>query len=612
MNALNKFIGRFDQSKFKILNNEMSFSEYVDLCYTNPKLLRNSWQIIFDMVIEKGFYPVEEYRKTYKHYNFFDNPEYPIIGLTPTKDSLVKFIKGAAGHFGTEKRILLLHGPVGSSKSTLCRLFKREMERYSTTDAGAWYSFKWINLPTGVDGIYLKDEDECPMHEQPLKLLPPEIRKPIMEELNRALLESVPESERSEIYELRCEGELDPRCRFFMNALLKKYDGDLEKILEKHIRVIRKTFSESDRCGIATFQPKDEKNQDSTELTGDINFGRIGTFGADSDPRAFNFDGEFCFPAGAPVRMADGREKFIENVSFGDEVITVNGQGKAVIDTMSRLYSGKMVTMSVKGFPFPITMTEDHPVAVIPSRCNWRWQPDELEWKKAGELTVEDRVVIGFDKQNSVRGIIDLSDALGAKADFSVDENDIEMIRVPYTQHKNAINRYVPMSPSLARFFGLYLAEGGCYEGKKVVFHLNAKESALANEIIVLAKGLFGVSGTTRLVNERKTGRVVEFHNSNFYDVIKHYVPDNVYLKRVPPMFFAQDEQVKMSLVFGWMDGDGHYKLRKVKNKPAVRMTGVTASAGLARDMTVMALSSGMVAQLQNEKHISTRKKVML
>jgi len=294
MNSLSKFIGRFDQSKFKILNNEMSFSEYVDLCYTNPKLLRNSWQIIFDMVIEKGFYPVEEYRKTYKHYNFFDNPEYPIIGLTPTKDSLVKFIKGAAGHFGTEKRILLLHGPVGSSKSTLCRLFKREMERYSTTDAGAWYSFKWINLPTGVDGIYLKDEDECPMHEQPLKLLPPEIRKPIMEELNRALLESVPESERSEIYELRCEGELDPRCRFFMNALLKKYDGDLEKILEKHIRVIRKTFSESDRCGIATFQPKDEKNQDSTELTGDINFGRIGTFGADSDPRAFNFDGEFC------------------------------------------------------------------------------------------------------------------------------------------------------------------------------------------------------------------------------------------------------------------------------------------------------------------------------
>ena len=294
MNALKKFIGNFDQTKFKTLNSEMSFSEYIDLCYQKPRLIRNSWQIIYDMIMEKGHTTVEEYRKTYKHYAFFDNPESPIIGLTPSKDALVKFIKGAAGSFGTEKRILLLHGPVGSSKSTICRLLKRELERYSTTDAGAWYTFKWVNLPTGQDGIYVKDEDECPMHEQPLKLLPFEIRKPIIDELNRVLSESVPESERSELYTLKCEGELDPRCKFFMRELLVRYDGDLEKVLEKHIRVIRKTFNEADRVGIATFQPKDEKNQDSTELTGDINFSRISAFGSDSDPRSFNFDGEFC------------------------------------------------------------------------------------------------------------------------------------------------------------------------------------------------------------------------------------------------------------------------------------------------------------------------------
>ena len=294
MNALKKFIGNFDQTKFKTLNSEMSFSEYIDLCYQQPRLIRNSWQIIYDMIMEKGHTTVEEYRKTYKHYAFFDNPESPIIGLTPSKDALVKFIKGAAGSFGTEKRILLLHGPVGSSKSTICRLLKRELERYSTTDAGAWYTFKWVNLPTGQDGIYVKDEDECPMHEQPLKLLPFEIRKPIIDELNRVLSESVPESERSELYTLKCEGELDPRCKFFMRELLVRYDGDLEKVLEKHIRVIRKTFNEADRVGIATFQPKDEKNQDSTELTGDINFSRISAFGSDSDPRSFNFDGEFC------------------------------------------------------------------------------------------------------------------------------------------------------------------------------------------------------------------------------------------------------------------------------------------------------------------------------
>lgn len=294
MSALSKVIGKFDRNKFRILNTEMSFVQYVDECYKNPKLVRNAWQMIWDMVLSKGTYQVEEYRKTYTYYKFFDNPDNPIIGLTPTKDSLMKFIKGAAGGYGTEKRILLLHGPVGSSKSTLCRLFKRELENYSRTDEGAWYSFRWVNLPTGMDGIYTHPEDDCPMHEQPLKLLPLELRAPIMSELNEIHKDMADDKSKVDLYTLRCDGELDPRCKFFMNELLKRNDGDLEKVLENHIRVVRKVYSEADRCGIATFQPKDEKNQDSTELTGDINFRSISHFGSDSDPRSFNFDGEFC------------------------------------------------------------------------------------------------------------------------------------------------------------------------------------------------------------------------------------------------------------------------------------------------------------------------------
>ena len=70
------------------------------------------------------------------------------------------------------------------------------------------------------------------------------------------------------------------------------YKGDWSKVI-KHVRVRRLILSEKDRVGIGTFQPKDEKNQDSTELTGDINYRKIAEYGSDSDPRAFNFDGEF-------------------------------------------------------------------------------------------------------------------------------------------------------------------------------------------------------------------------------------------------------------------------------------------------------------------------------
>ena len=68
--------------------------------------------------------------------------------------------------------------------------------------------------------------------------------------------------------------------------------GDWSRVLDD-IRVRRLILAEQDRVGIGTFQPKDEKNQDSTELTGDINYRKIAEYGSDSDPRAFNFDGEF-------------------------------------------------------------------------------------------------------------------------------------------------------------------------------------------------------------------------------------------------------------------------------------------------------------------------------
>lgn len=292
MSNVSKIAKNFNVDNFKSLQEEITFEEYLDKCYKNPRLIRSSHQRIYDMIVSKGTSQFEKYRKTLIHYNFFDDQEIPIFGLEETIDSLMRFIKGAANKLGPEKRILLLHGPVGSSKSTIFRLLKRGLEKYSRTDDGAWYSFKWVNLPTGSDGIYISEEDPCPMHEEPLKLIPPELRKETIQELNDVLKSSTDEKDLSNLYRLTVDGELDPRCKFFMNYFMKKYEGDWAKIVKNHIVVTRMVYSEVDRCGIATFQPKDEKSQDSTELTGDINFAKISHFGTDSDSRCFTFDGE--------------------------------------------------------------------------------------------------------------------------------------------------------------------------------------------------------------------------------------------------------------------------------------------------------------------------------
>jgi serine protein kinase len=281
----------FDQKRYQALNWEGTWDDYLDLIYSKPKTIRTSFQMIYDMIMSHGFEMREYQKKMIPHYFFFDKSDPPIRGLEPQKAALVKFIKGAAGHYGSERRVCLLHGPVGSAKSTIARAIKRGLEDYSASDEGFWATIKWVNMPV-EDGTSIQTEELCPMHEEPLKLVPVAERKEYLAEINERLVDNTPECERTGQYDMRCVGNLCPCCKTYMNVLLKKYNGDWDKVVDKHIRVVRMTHSESDRIGIGTFQPKDEKNQDSTELTGDINYRKIAHFGKDSDARAFNFDGE--------------------------------------------------------------------------------------------------------------------------------------------------------------------------------------------------------------------------------------------------------------------------------------------------------------------------------
>ncbi len=296
---------QFDRGQFKKLNEELTFPEYLARVYDNPLPCLSAYQRIYDMILAKGVDRFQRYNRTHLRYKFFsDHQTHPIFGLERPLEELVKCIKGAAGYFGTEKRILLMHGPVGSSKSTLAAALKRGLEDYSVTDRGALYTFDWINLPTEDDkegpALELKQEAPCPMHDDPLKLIPRSLRPEVQKRLN-ARLSEMPlceedqevDKELRRIFKVRLTGELNPHDQFFMDNLLKRYNGDWGKVIEKHIRVRRVVLNEGKRVGIGTFQPKDEKNQDSTELTGDVNYMKLGQYGVDSDPRAFNFDGEF-------------------------------------------------------------------------------------------------------------------------------------------------------------------------------------------------------------------------------------------------------------------------------------------------------------------------------
>ena len=276
---------RVDSNHYREQHWEGTFFEYLDVVMENPQVVRNAFQRVYDMIMSYGAEPFVQFKHEMTRYAFFSDPidggTDAIFGLERPLMQLVDFFKSAAQGYGTEKRILLLHGPVGSSKSTIARLLKKGLENYSRTDTGKLYTYSW-RLPHKIGSDDGEQYADCPMHEEPLLLIPREARADILTAVN----EKLGDGRKIKLY-----GDVCPFCRKVMGDLMETHGGDWRKVME-HVKVRRLVLSEKDRRGIGTFQPKDEKNQDSTELTGDINYRKIAEFGSDSDPRAFNFDGE--------------------------------------------------------------------------------------------------------------------------------------------------------------------------------------------------------------------------------------------------------------------------------------------------------------------------------
>ncbi|MFT9819477.1 PrkA family serine protein kinase [Lysinibacillus sp. NPDC056185] len=223
---------------------EGTFADYLNIIKERPEVAQTAHSRVYNMVKNAG---VEE-RDGQKMYEFFGQE---IFGLETAIERLVEeYFHPAARRLDVRKRILLLMGPVSGGKSTIVTLLKRGLEQFSRTDEGAVFAIKG-----------------CPMHEDPLHLIPHHLRNEFFEE-----------------YGIRIEGSLSP-----LNTmrLEKEYDGRIENVMIERI-----TFSEDKRVGIGTFTPSDPKSQDIADLTGSIDFSTIGEFGSESDPRAYRFDGE--------------------------------------------------------------------------------------------------------------------------------------------------------------------------------------------------------------------------------------------------------------------------------------------------------------------------------
>lgn len=224
---------------------EGTFVQYLDLVRERPEIAALAHERIYRMIEAQGIEELEEGRREYKFFNS------ELFGLEDDLQTLVEeYFRPAAQRLDVRKRLLLLMGPVSGGKSTLVGLLKKGMERFSRTDAGAVYAIKG-----------------CPMQEEPLHLVPHDLRADFYRE-----------------YGVKIEGDLCPVCRMRLES---ENGGRAERM-----PVTRVLFSEANRIGIGTFAPSDPKSQDIADLTGSIDFSTISQYGSESDPRAYRFDGE--------------------------------------------------------------------------------------------------------------------------------------------------------------------------------------------------------------------------------------------------------------------------------------------------------------------------------
>lgn len=240
---------RESKNKFKF---EGTFLDYLEIVKENPDIAKLAHKRMYDIIMKKGnqvLKPEENprVRKIYgneiiKKYEFFKND---FFGIDKVLMKIVNYFYSASMKGEESRQVLYLVGPVGAGKSSLVESLKKALETSEPI-----YALKG-----------------CPMHEEPLHLVPKHLRDKFQEMLG-----------------VEIEGDLCPVCKY---RLLNDYDGKYEDF-----PVVTTNFSIRSRKGIGVVPPVDPNNQDTSILTGSVDISKMDMYSED-DPRVFSLNGAF-------------------------------------------------------------------------------------------------------------------------------------------------------------------------------------------------------------------------------------------------------------------------------------------------------------------------------
>jgi len=328
------------QRRFQTGRRLLSFQEYLELFATAPaRYGRDAARYVRDMFDFFGTYTVKRPWGECTRYKLFDlpwEPEIPhgtnnkgerapyhgrdaaLVGHEDLQGELYRVLSNFVQE-GRANRLVLMHGPNGSAKSTIAGCILRALEHYSNLDEGALYRFHWVfpsrkttrgaigfggeNATAPLGGTYAHlDETQIDarlvieLRDHPLFLIPVPERRALLQRLyeDAGIVEPPPDWLMS--------GRLSHKNQQIVEALLVSYEGSFAEVL-RHVQVERWFVSRRYRVGAVTIGPELSVDASERQITADRSLGALPT--ALQARTLFEAHGELIEASGGVLEFSD-------------------------------------------------------------------------------------------------------------------------------------------------------------------------------------------------------------------------------------------------------------------------------------------------------------------
>ncbi|MFS8069706.1 MAG: serine protein kinase PrkA, partial [Byssovorax sp.] len=335
LTELDQIAGRMER-RFQEGRRLLSFQHYLQLFAENPvRHGRDASRYVRDMFDHFGTRTVKKPWGELTRFCLFDLPwdrdesapahrahaarDAALVGQEDLQAEIYRCLENFVQE-GRANRLILLHGPNGSAKSTIAACILRALEHYSTLDEGALYRFHWVfpsrkklkgaigfggegavSASEGASYAHLDDDQidarlVIELRDHPLFLLPIPERKALLLRLYAAAgVKDAPP-------DWLLSGKLSHKNQQVFEALFTSYKGSLAEVL-RHVQVERWFISRRYRTGAVTLGPALSVDAGERQITADRSLSALPT--SLQATTLFEAHGELIEAAGGVLEFSD-------------------------------------------------------------------------------------------------------------------------------------------------------------------------------------------------------------------------------------------------------------------------------------------------------------------